>query len=155
MDFEDSISFRSKVYLVSLVYVAYAVACLVSMSLAAATDNRDVITGASIVPIICAGLHFVTSTLGSVSSAGRSALLVEPVIFIMFADWLQAAGLGAIVTAIALAGDVGQTQQSVVVAANACVAASQLACFYKSSQLLDRSLFDQNTGEKLEGDSVF
>ena len=155
MDFEESISFRSRVYLVSLIYVAYAVATLVSLSLAAATDDPHVITGTSIVPIVCGGLHFITSTIGSVTTTGRAALMIDPVIVILFSDWMQAAALGAIVTAIALSGDIGQTQQGVVVASNGLVAAAQLSCFYKAAQLLDRDQYDQQTGEKLENGAVF
>lgn len=154
MDDDYLLSFRSQVLLVSLVYVGYFVASLVSMSLAAASDDSSLVAGCAVVPVVCAGLHVLTSAAGSLTSAGRKAAMVEPYVVVLTADAMQSAALGSVVTAIALAPRLEETQRSVVIAANALVAAAQLACFYKSSVLLDGSKFDQTSGERLD-ESVF
>lgn len=154
MDEDFALSFRSQVLLVSLVYVAYFVSCLVCMSIAAASNDPSVVAGCAVVPVVCAGLHVLTSAAGSLTSAGRKAAMVEPYIIILVADAMQSAALGSVVTAIALAPQLEETERSVVIASNALVAAAQLACFFKSSVLLDGSRFDQATGERIE-DSVF
>lgn len=147
--------FRSRVLLISLLYLVYAGAALVALSVVAANPNEESVTAAVIIAIVTSGMHVLTSFLGAALPSGRVAWQVEPLLFILISDAMQTSALAAVVTAASLSADVAHTPASVCIASNALIAAAQVFCLYKSSQLLDPNLFDQETGEKQDADGVF
>ena len=148
-DDEFYLGHKVKVYLVSLIYISYGVLSTVGMSVAAANPDEANIRFAAVVGLTVPSLHFTMALLGSLTTAGRAASKVEPAILISAADWLLAGALGAVATAVDIAG-LEHAKQSVVIAGCASIAVAQLACFLKSAVLLDPERFDQVTGESLQ-----
>ena len=143
--------FRSRVLAISLLYLLYAAAALVALSIVAANPNEDSITAAVVIAVVTSGLHILTSVFGAALPSGRVAFQVEPLLFILIGDFMQTAALGSVVTAASISETIAHTPASVCIAANALIAAAQVFCLWKSSQLLDPNLFDPETGEKQDG----
>jgi len=146
---EQLFTHRTRVYITSLIYVAYAVLGLVGLSVVAAADNGTNVRFGSVVSLLVPGLHFLVSILGAFTAAGRAAARVEPQIVVALGDWLQAAALGAASVAVDIGGLEG-AKPSVIIASCACVAVAQLSCAIKTIILLDGEKYDQVSGEALQ-----
>lgn len=155
MDVEQTLSFRSKVLLVSLLYVGYSVASIVALSIVAANPTSEAISAAVIIAIVTSSLHIITSVFGTLTAAGRTAYQVEPFALVLLGDYAHAAALAAVVATAATTerngGGYENTPPSVCIAANAVVAAAQLSCFFKAAMLLDAERYDQSTGDRVDG----
>jgi len=149
-DDEPVVRHRTRVLLISLIYVVYAVLSIVGLSVVAAAPNEDNVRFGSVVALLIPSLHFATSTLGALMPSGRQALQVDPVIIVLLGDWAQAAALGAVSVAVDIAGSLEHAKPSVVIACCSLNAAAQLACFFKAAVLLDPERFDQTSGENLQ-----
>ena len=149
-DEEPVLTHRSRVLLVGLVYIVYAVLSIVGLSVVAAAPNQDNTRFGAVVALLVPSLHFATSTLGALMPSGRQALQVDPVLIVLLGDWMQAAALGAASVAVDIGGGLEGAKPSVIIACCAMNSGAQLACFYKAAFLLDGERFDQTTGESLQ-----
>ena len=149
-DDEPVVRHRTRVLLISLIYVVYAVLSIVGLSVVAAAPNEDNVRFGAVVALLVPSLHFATSTLGALMPSGRQALQVDPVIIVLLGDWMQAAALGATSVAVDIAGSLEHAKSSVIIACCALNAAAQVACFAKAAFLLDPEHFDQTSGENLQ-----
>ncbi len=135
---------RTRVGLVSLVYLIYFGVAIVGVAVSASNDDAR---PGLIIGVTIPALHFCTSA-GGMLMGNRVALRGSVLHVAVAADWVLAFALGLSSAVVSRTRASDETQ--VAIAACTLVALAQLGCAYKTHVFTDASRFDQVTGDSLE-----
>lgn len=118
---------------VGLVYFGYFVFAFVGIVLMISNDEEEwPVVFSSNVVFVTSALHFGFTTMGYVVYKEYEHAQVDPVWLFLFADYFQAAALGAAIASRIM----DAASRPIVYASASIVMLAQLACFYKTVVLL-------------------